>query len=210
MTTTSGRISSSLIPLLLVIAAFNFSKALAEEPAPITLEKVETDTIRADRFGASRPGGGSKEQKWIIIEFSFLTNPPKDKKNDFLDEVQFKVMVEAREDDGPLRGTTPVFLTGEVTYVCVSTMGKGMGSFYISPDVAARYHIDRSLSQLNVNVQAFINGQSVSSKDKRREDKDDWYANYKTIPNLVFTKNQSPFILNDLDRYPTIKPKTGN
>lgn len=204
MTNSSARIPSSLI-LLLIVLGLSFSKVHAADDVPVLIDKVETDTMKPEKVGASRGGGGgSRDSKWVIIEFSYTVTPDKDSKNPFIDEVQFKANIEARDGAGDSRSTDPVILTGDVTYVCVPA-GKGFGSLYIPPDVAARYSLDRYLSQFNVNIQAFVGGQMVDSKDKRREQKEDWFSGYKTVSGLVYNKMQSPFILNDTDRYPAIK-----
>ncbi len=175
-----------------MFVGFSFAKVNAQPDSSgvIVIDKVESELIKPDRVGATRSGGNTREQKWVLIEFTFAVTPPKEAKTGFLEEVQFKVMVEARDEDGPFRSTSPVFLSGDVTYICVPASTRTYGSFYIPADVAARYHIDKNLTQGNINVQAFVGGQMVDSKDKRPEDKDDWYANYKTIANLVFNKNQ--------------------
>lgn len=169
------------------------------------------DQIKLDKMGTNRGSAPTATGKWILVEFSYEVKPdPAKDKSTHLDEVQFKVSVEGTEGDGDRKSTKTVILSGEVTYMVVP-VGKGFGSMYIPADVAALYHIDKYMSKYNVNVQVFVGGQLVDSKDKKSDD-ENWFArpDYKNIPGMLLNKQQSPFVVNDTDRYPTIKPKQGN
>lgn len=215
MTNSSFRVTSSLILLLIVALGSEFSplRAAASDDKQILMEKVEMDWIKPEKLGSSRGASPTaRDNKWILVEFAYTISPDpsaKEKVN-FLDEVTFKVSVEGREGEGDERTAKTAILTGEVTYMAVP-IGKGYGALYISPDVAAYYRIDKYMSKFNVNVQALIGGQVVDFKDKRKDD-ENWYtrADYKIVPGMLLNKQQSVFILNDTDRYPTIKPKQGN
>lgn len=206
MTNSAARIRSSLILLLVVILGCSFSHVNAQDPV-VFIDKVETEMITPEKLGAPRSGSSGRPAKWVLVEFSYTVTP--ENRGEYLEEVQFKANIEgdaATKDD---RKQQPVILTGEVTYMQVPA-GKGFGSLYISPDVATRYHIEQNLSKFNVNVQAYVGGQMVDTKDKRKENDPNWFAPYKSISGLVMNKTQSVFILNDTDRYPTVKPKQGN
>ncbi len=181
----------------------------ASEEKRILIDKIETDTMTPDKLGRSRGSAGTGRDKWVLIDFSYevFPDPNSKEKVNFLDDVTFKISVEARAGEGDFRNAPVAILTAEVTYMLVP-VGKGYGSFYISPDAVAAYHLDRFLSQCNINVQAVVGGQVVDSKDKKK-DEENWFArsDYKIISGIVLTKNQTPFILNDTDRYPVIKPK---
>lgn len=196
----------SLILLLTTLLACSFSQVRAAEDPVIFFDKVESEFVSPDKWGPTRPGGSSRPAKWVLIEFNYTVTPAN--KAEYVDEVQFKANIEGDSATKEDRTQTPVMLTAEVTYMMVPA-GKGFGSFYISPDVAARYHLTENLSKFNINIQAFVGGQKVDAKDKKR-DEENWYSKYPTVAGLVLTKVQSPFILNDADRYPTIKPKQGN
>lgn len=162
-----------------------------------------------EKIGRPRgASGASRDTKWTLVEFSYNVYPDPNSKEkvNYVDEITFKVSVEGRVQEGDARDAQTAVLTGEVTYMTVP-LGKGYGSFYISPDAVARYRI----GQFNINVQALIGGQVVDTKDKKKEKEEDanWFtrSDYKILPGLLLNKNQSPFILNDTDRYPVIKPK---
>lgn len=208
----------SLILLLALLLGIENSKVRAADETPIVIEKVETDWVKAEKLGIPRGANSQRDQqKWLLVEITFTAypdpkqdKPGKQAKLNFLDEVQFKVIVEGREEDGSPTNTNPVLLTGDVTYMMVPTAPQGaknFASFYIPSDVAARYHLDKYITQFDVNAQALVGGQVADSKNKKSDDKADWYAGYPTVDGKIFNKNQSPFILNDTDRYPTIKPK---
>lgn len=218
MTNSSIRVASSLILLLFVVLGIDLThiQAAGDRDKQIIIDKVEAETIKAENFGRSRGGGGgSRDGKWIIIEFTYEVKPDSENKDKdhppYVDELTFKVNIEGRLTDGAFNGSDAkvAILNGEVTYVAVP-YGKGFGCFYISPDVAAYYHLDRFLGQCNINVQALIGGQMVDSKDKKKDD-ENWFSrsDYKIVSGLIMTKAQSPFLLMDIDRYPTIKPSSG-
>lgn len=210
MTNSSSRVASSLILLLICWLGIDLSHVrAASDDKPVVMDKVESELVKPDSVGPRRSGGpsGGRDNKWVLVEFTYnvLGDPNAKEKINFMDEVTFKVSIEGRVGEGSAQQTA--ILQGEVTYMSVP-LGKGWGSFYLSPDVAAQYHVDKNLSQYNINVQAVVGGQTVDQKDKKRDD-ENWYArsDYKMISGCVFTKNQTPFVLSDLDRYPTIKPK---
>lgn len=212
MTNSSFRVASSLILLLILGSWFSVSDAsAAADDRRVVLDRVEMDQIKLDKMGTNRGSSPTATGKWILVEFSYEVKPdPEKEKSTHLDEVQFKVSVEGSDGEGRKSDKT-VILSGEVTYMAVP-VGKGFGSMYIPADVAAIYHIDRYMSNYNVNVQAFVGGQLVDSKDKKSGEADNWFArpDFKNIPGMLLNKQQSPFVVNDTDRYPTIKPKQGN
>lgn len=187
---------------------FSHVRAASDEKR-IIIDKVETDTVTAERTGKSRGSVGTGRDKWILVEIAYevFPDPASKEKTNYLEEATFKVNVEARAGEGDFRSAPVAILTAEVTYMNLP-FGKGYASFYISPDAAGVYRLDRFLSQCNINAQALIGGQVVDSRDKRK-DEENWYSrsDYKVVPGVVMLKNQTPFILWDTDRYPVIKPK---
>lgn len=177
----------------------------AADEKQIVIDKIEFETMSPEKMGKSHGGGGaSRDNKWTVVDISYTVYPDPNSKEkvSFLEGASFKVNVEGR--DGEASDAQITILTGEVAYLMLP-MGKGFASFYIPPEVVTRYRV----GQFNVNVQALLGGQVIDSKDKKREKEENWFArsDYKILPGLVLTQNQSPFILNDTDRYPVIKPK---
>ena len=83
---------------------------------------------------------------------------------------------------------------------------------YLHPSTLVRYSTKNGTSdftdKFNVHVEAYVGGQKMDLFDKDKPQDPNWYASLKAIPNLLYRQDQCPFIVNDVGRYPQLKPLT--
>jgi hypothetical protein len=181
----------------------------------VSQDAITTSFVPAPSVGTTTGSPPGEPGQWLKVEFHYGTTPLVTTK--YLDEVQFKVWIEGLDADAlnpsqPSGKGVAVGLTGQVTYVNI-TPGKDIyGVFYVHPSTLGRYSSDRGYEdfdrKFDVHVEAYVGGQLMDKIDKNKETDPNWFQALKPIPGLVYTQNQSPFLLTDVDRYPAIKLPT--
>jgi hypothetical protein len=181
-------------------------------------ESVTVTLLPAPVVGSTSGGSSTEGTNWLKVEWHYGVNPPDPKKNPWIDSVQFKVYVEARDlyNAGVPAGSqngVAVLLTGAVTYLNLTTARDAYGVVYIHPSTLVRYcgsgspeDFDR---KFNVKVEAYVGGKLVDYQSKNTNDKGgpDWNkAITIAVPNFVLRQDQTPFLMADTIRYPMLKP----
>jgi hypothetical protein len=177
---------------------------LGDLNAPIKIDKVETEMNNSPTLGSigkSRSSG--RDPKWLLITVQFAVNP---EDSDFLDEAQFKVMVEGEDaKPGEKRGVA-VLLTAEDSFVLLPKGKDNTVAFFLHPSVIERFGGEQKIERKNIHVEAYVKGQLVSSADKKREDDPNWFNTITTkIAGMVLTKSQSPWASTDAGKFPMAK-----
>jgi hypothetical protein len=180
-------------------------------------EAVTTTSVQAPVVGSSSGGNSTENTNWLKVEWHYGVNPPDPKKNPWIDSVQFKVWVEARDlysstvPPGSQDGVA-VCLTGSVTYLNLTTARDAYGVVFIHPSTLSRYCGSGSTEdfdrKFNVRVEAYVGGKLVDYQSKNPNDKSgpDWNKGLASVPNLVLRQDQTPFLMADTTRYPMLKP----
>ncbi|MCS7063847.1 MAG: hypothetical protein NZM04_07385 [Methylacidiphilales bacterium] len=178
--------------------------------------KIKPEFVDAPVFagGAAKPGGTAPtESKWMEVEFKYACMPPEaldlnSKKGIYLDEAQFKIYIEGINPDEPNSDQgEPILLVGEVTYINIPAGKENYGVFYVHPNTIGRYGGQATFekSNKNIRIEAYINGQLVDVIQKKEEDDDGWINPIKRVNHQVYTKEESPFRLVNISRYPAEK-----
>jgi hypothetical protein len=176
--------------------------------------KIKPEFVDAPVYAAGgKRGATSSDKKWLEVEFKYACMPEeladlKSKRGVYLDEVQFKIYIEGiipyepNGDEGD-----PVLLVGEATYVNIPAGKENYGVFYVHPDTIGRYggQANFEKSARNIRVEAYVKGQLVDVIQKKDEEDEGWINPLKRINHLVYTKEESPFRLVDIGRYPAEK-----
>ncbi len=182
--------------------------------------KIKPEFVDVPVYGAggTKRGGASADKKWMEVEFKYACMPVEmadltSKRGVYLDEVQFKIYIEGIIPDQPNGDEgDPVLLVGEVTYVNIPAGKENYGVFYVHPNTVGRYggqaNFERSAK--NIRIEAYVNGQLVDVIQKREEENEGWIHPLKRINNLVYSKEESPFSLMDIGRYPAEKKDRRN
>jgi len=181
-------------------------------------ESVTTTLVAAPAVGSTSGGSSTDNSNWLKVEWHYGINPADPKKFPWIDSVQFKVYVEARDlyssavPPGSQDGVA-ICLTGSVTYLNLAQARDGYGVVYLHPSTLARYagnggteDFDR---KFNVKVEAYVGGKLVDYQSKNPHDKGgpDWNKIITvSVPNLVLRQDQTPFLMADSIRYPMLKP----
>jgi len=197
--------------LSLIATSVALGQAANSPVAFVNEEAITTSFVPATNLGTSSSGGGTPGQ-WLKVEFHYGTTANLTTK--YLDAVQFKIWIEGLDllaKNAPVPGKgVAVALTGSVDYINVPAGKDLYGVFYVHPNTLGRYSDDRGAENFdrkyNIHLEAYVNGQLMDHFDKRKDPMgDDWFTKLVPIPNLVYRQDQSPFFLNDVDRYPAIK-----
>ncbi|HSI85590.1 MAG: hypothetical protein ACAI35_11335 [Candidatus Methylacidiphilales bacterium] len=194
------------MPSSVLAAAADDAEIIFPSSSRITLEGL--DAPRFDIQGKTGSSRGPNAEKWYMVEWMFDVSPIERK---FIDEVTFKVFVEALEfRDAADREGTPIVLTGEVSYILLSAGKEQYGCMFLPPQVVAKFGGETFLkrSTTNVYVEAYINGQLVTETGRNPAHRDDpgaWKARLKAIPKFLYTKDHSPWISSGTYRYPLQK-----
>jgi hypothetical protein len=186
----------------------------------VNRDAIVTSFVAAPNLGGTDTSGSSSSNtpgQWLKVEFHYGVTPTADMGN-FLDEVQFKVIIEGLDPLAPNKNApdgkgVAVGFTGSVTYVNVPAGRDVYGCFYVHPSTIARYSGDLGAEdydrKFNIHLEAWVNGVQMDYFDKNKGELDpNWYKALKPIPNLVFRQDQCPFIVSEPDHYPMIKLST--
>jgi len=182
-------------------------------------ESVTTTLVPAPVVGSTSGGTSTDNANWLKVEWHYSVNPPDPKKYPWIDSVQFKVYVEARDLYAP-PATIPagsqdgvaICLTGSVTYLNLAQARDGYGVVYVHPSTLSRYSgnggVESFDRKYNVRVEAYVDGKLVDyqSKNPRDPSGPDWNKGLASIPNFVLRQDQTPFLMADSIRYPMLKP----
>ncbi len=204
--------SPRLLPLLLsvLMGALTLSaRAQSDSQGTISIDKIDVDLVEAPVFGVSNLPPANfpqKPGKWLEIDFSYNVNSDRQ----ILNEVQFRAYVEVQDLATPAdKEGPPAVLIGETTVTSVPN-GKNTGSFFIHPFNLNRFGGERAAADYkqpkgkNIRIEAYIDGQQVSVKD-RRDDDPNWVGQMKKLPGMVVPRDQSPWALINCDRFPPAK-----
>jgi hypothetical protein len=203
---------------ILAILLFTSIRGEAQIEAGIKIDRLEADYQDPFIQGTVGKGGASgKPGKWLVIKFIYSTKDASnhDEELSYLDELQFKIYVDATERKNPKdkKSGEPVVLVGDVTYVNIPSATNLMGCVFVHPDVVARYGGERDLgSKYNIRVEALQNGTVVAFKELKENDKEygpNWFSSSKKIPNFILNKDQTPWITADTTGMPMIKRNGG-
>jgi hypothetical protein len=190
----------NLIPMLFL----GLSHGLAQlAQGPIKIEKIETDLISPFSLGqVGKSRGSSRDGKWLMVEVVYTTTP---EEGDFLDEAQFKVMVEAEQIKPGEKQGTAILLTADDTFVYLPKGRDGSVLFFLHPSVVERFGGENSISKKNIRAEVYVKGQLVSTADKKKEEDPNWVNPIPKSGGLVMTKAQSPWASTEAGRFPMAK-----
>ena len=211
------------MPPVAALAAARIGQDYAQSQARVIQffneESVTSTFVSAPAVGSTSGGSSTEGTNWLKVEWHYGVNPPDPKKNPWIDSVQFKVWVEARDlysstvPPGSQDGVA-MCLTGAVTYLNLTTARDAYGVVYVHPSTLARYCGSGSTEdfdrKFNVRVEAYVGGKLVDYQSKNPHDKSgpDWNKGLASVPNLVLRQDQTPFLMADTIRYPMLKPIT--
>lgn len=183
------------------------SPIVFQSPSAITVSLVECPQLGRTAGG----GGSSSNTQWLLVEWHYQVIPKAPLP--YVDSVEFRVWVEGRDLYAPEATTAdglPIALTGSVTYINLPETRDGYGSVYIHPSTLVRYSTKSGPSdftdKFNVHVEAYVGGAKMDLFDLNKPQDPNWYQNLKAVPNLLYRQDQSPFIADDVSRYPQLKP----
>jgi hypothetical protein len=205
-----------LVLVLGFIPGLGFAQTANLPPTPITFPGY--DAVTATLVQAPSTGGSSSSNsdvQWLKVEFHYSVDPPPGTvafASNFLDEVQFKVWIEGRDQLDPQSKEgegIAIALVGSVTYVNLPKNKDNYGVVFVHPNTLARYTNKRGVSEFtrtfDVHVEADIDGKPVAAADGKKEQDPKWYQALRAISGLVYRQDQCPFLSYDTDRYPGIK-----
>ena len=178
-------------------------------------DAIVTSFVQSPNLAMSGTAGPTHPGQWLKVDIHYGTTDVVTRDHPFVDSVQFKIWIEGfdlyAKNAPPGSKGVSVALTGDVTYVNVPMNRDIYASFYVHPDVLARYSTDRGYTdfdrKFNVHVEAYVGGTLMDLIDKRKEQNAKWFEPLVQVPNLVLKQNASPFVVTDVDRYPMIKPE---
>jgi len=179
------------------------------------LNPVVSSFVATPNIGSSNTSSSSDNQ-WLKVEWHYSVVAPPDAVSpvgDFLNEVEFKVWIEGRDqlDKAAKPGGEgiAIALTGTVTYVNVPKGRDLYGVVYVHPDTLARYTntrgVEEYLRNFDVHVEADVEGKAVDAADRKKEDDLKWFQQLRAVPGFVYRQDLSPFINANSDQYPAIK-----
>jgi len=201
---------------LLLFALLALPQARAAGPtSPIVFN--DRDGLTVTLVASPNIGSSSESSQvgnagqWLKVEFHYSVTPQT--ATPFVDAAEFKVWIEGRDlyaANAPGDAGVAVVLTGTVTYVNIPAGRDAYGVFYVHPSTLARYSSKEGVEdfdrKFNVHIEADVAGVESDYFDKMKDPQGpDWYKGPKPVANLVYRKDQSPFVMGDVDHYPAIK-----
>jgi hypothetical protein len=213
---------SWLAVLLLVLAALStahgqLTNAKGQVISPIAFanqDAITTSFVSAPNLGSDSSSSSSDTGQWLKVEFHYGTTAQVTKDYPFVDSIEFRVWIEARDmfaphPVDPAQGVA-VALTGTVTYVNVSMARDLYGVFYVPPSVLLRYGTKLGTSdfdrKFDIHMEAYVGGVLMDEVNKNKEaDPLKWFVPLQVVPNLVYRQDQCAFLVSDPDRYPMIR-----
>jgi hypothetical protein len=197
---------------LMTLGMFPSLWAQSSTTVDMSRTKIVKELVDAPSAGAFK-GVRGETGKWFMVLFDYNLEG----QDAFLDEIQFKVYIEATQfagkDDKEGKG---VVLTGEVTYINIP-LGSGTttrnGVFFVHPNTVERFGGAREFenTKRNIHVDAFIQGQKAGSADFKEESDANWFIspNLKAISGLVYHHENSPWLLAAPGIMPAVKQRGG-
>lgn len=178
--------------------------------------------------------------EWMVVTFEYTLDdwraegegkPTREERKltRLVPEITFKIFIEGTSrvsGKNEIKDPTSVLLTGDVTYLNVKKTDNSSrsryGVFFLTPETVELYDLKSlySVAKGNIRVEAYFGDKkALKGKDSEevykdlREKDEEWdkvFKNLEKVANNVITKDQSPWALASLDRFPAIKPKSSS
>lgn len=195
-----------------VLAGFASVLAQAPESAPavsnwINLRGVESEKVGSPDYtvsvrGLRSPPGTSGRVEWLRVYAEYDTAP------NWIDEITFTfyVVLRGNADDLPEGADQSNLFSGSVTYIHVPKARRMVADLFLDPNTLARYG-----EPTHSAVVVTINGQPAAGQANPQIAPNTPRQNFwweQRTPNAVplLSRKETPFIMVDHDRLPTIQP----
>ncbi|MDE1171142.1 MAG: hypothetical protein PW734_08050 [Verrucomicrobium sp.] len=202
---------SWILFLLVAVPSFSFAQQ-GDTNGPVVITKVEANLVPTPNYTVSAATSTpvTPSPKWLQVNFDFTARNEKP----FIDTLQFRVYVEVAEPSGPDdQEGSPALLVGETTFINVPNERDLHGSFFIHPYTIRRFGGENAFSNFkakrNIRVEALIDGQQISFHDEHDDDAN-WVSSLRKISGMVLPRDQSPWALVNIDRYPPVKTRSAS